>query len=164
MQTRFKSIIDTTLAHEGYISDDIHDSGGLTKYGISQRAYPNLDIRSLTKDEAVAIYYKDYYLANRCDKIEDDQVSGQYFDICVNSGGRNANFMIQKAVLAHGISLDVDGRMGPNTLNSINQVGSELASTLVATRICFYYRIVLRNPTQKRFINGWRNRAYSFGK
>ena len=37
------------------ITDDPRDPGGLTKYGISQRAYPRLDIERLTRDEVIAL-------------------------------------------------------------------------------------------------------------
>lgn len=38
------------------ITDDPRDPGGLTKFGISQRAYPNEDIRKLTRGRAAFLY------------------------------------------------------------------------------------------------------------
>lgn len=46
---------------EGGYTPGEGDPGGRTKYGISQRAYPDLDIDELTWDEAQAIYRRDYW-------------------------------------------------------------------------------------------------------
>src|SRR5438045_9670795 len=51
--------------------DDPDDPGGLTKYGIDQRSHPNVEIQSLTADEAKDIYYNDYYLGSGADKLPD---------------------------------------------------------------------------------------------
>ena len=51
----FLTCVKIVLDHEGYVSDDSNDPGGLTKYGISSRAYPELDVSELTQDEAIAI-------------------------------------------------------------------------------------------------------------
>ena len=50
---------DGTL-DDGYVNDP-HDPGGETKYGISKKAYPMLDIKNLTIDDALALYYRDYW-------------------------------------------------------------------------------------------------------
>ena len=47
-------------AEGGYVCDP-NDPAGATKYGISQRAYPSLNIQSLTLDDAKAIYQRDYW-------------------------------------------------------------------------------------------------------
>ena len=54
----FSKAIVKTLAKEGgaIFTDDPNDAGGATKYGISQRAYPNVDIRNLTEQQAREIY------------------------------------------------------------------------------------------------------------
>ena len=54
---------------EGEYSNDPNDPGGETKWGISKRAYPDLDIRNLTKADALAIYFRDYWTACDCDNI-----------------------------------------------------------------------------------------------
>ena len=49
------------LKVEGGLVDNPDDPGGLTKYGISQRAFPHLDIKNLTIQQACDIYYNNYY-------------------------------------------------------------------------------------------------------
>lgn len=51
-------------AEGGYVNDP-DDPGGETKYGISKRAYPHLDIKNLTKQEAHTLYLQDYWVPSR---------------------------------------------------------------------------------------------------
>ena len=53
----FSRLIDS----EGGLTDNPKDPGGLTKFGISQRSYPDIDIRNLTLDQAKAIYLRDFW-------------------------------------------------------------------------------------------------------
>ena len=59
--SNFDHCITAILTEEGGLVNHSRDPGGLTKFGISQRAYPNLDIASLTIDQAKAIYKRDYW-------------------------------------------------------------------------------------------------------
>lgn len=61
------------------------DPGGLTKYGISQRSYPNLDISSLTEDLAKEIYRKDYWVPAKCEDMPWPMCL-YVFDCAVNQG------------------------------------------------------------------------------
>jgi len=57
----FNQAIEKTLVNEGgYINDPL-DAGGKTKFGISKRSYPDVDIKNLTVDGAKSIYKKDYW-------------------------------------------------------------------------------------------------------
>ena len=53
----------------GYVNDP-KDPGGETKLGISKRAYPTLDIKNLTVEQAREIYARDYWAKAGCDKLE----------------------------------------------------------------------------------------------
>jgi lysozyme family protein len=59
------------------------DWGGLTKYGISQKAYPGLSIPSLTIADAEAIYLKDYW---RFNDVSSQVIANKLFQIAVNLG------------------------------------------------------------------------------
>ena len=52
MKTQFDEIIDHVLEHEGGYVNDPKDLGGETKYGITKRFYPDVDIKNLTKEDA----------------------------------------------------------------------------------------------------------------
>lgn len=53
------------LANGGYVNDP-KDPGGETKFGISKRAFPALDIAALSIDDAVRIYHRSYWNAAHC--------------------------------------------------------------------------------------------------
>ena len=47
---------------EGRLLQDPDDPGGETNMGISRRSYPHEDIKNLTREQAIQIYYYDYWL------------------------------------------------------------------------------------------------------
>lgn len=51
MDSNFTKAMQFISKWEGEYSNDPFDPGGETKYGISKRAYPNLDIKNLTKEK-----------------------------------------------------------------------------------------------------------------
>ena len=57
----FNKIIEKVLEHEGGYVNDPKDLGGETKYGITKRFYPDVDIKNLTKEQAKTIYHTDYW-------------------------------------------------------------------------------------------------------
>jgi lysozyme family protein len=111
-------------AVEGGYVDDPTDPGGATKYGISQAAYPSVDIASLTLEGAQAIYQNDYWNAVKADTLP-PPIAGLLFDAAVNQGQGWAAKALQSAV---GVS--TDGVLGPKTLAAVK--GSDPA-TLHAT-------------------------------
>lgn len=95
MKENFDKAFDMVIGFEGDLSNDSDDPGGLTRWGISQRSYPNLDIRALTLTEAMKIYKKDYWNACDCDELEypwDIIV----FDTAVNCGVERAIHIFHK--------------------------------------------------------------------
>ena len=59
----FLDLVDRVLSHEGGYVNDPNDPGGETKWGISKRSYPHLDIAALTLEDAQEIYRRDYWYA-----------------------------------------------------------------------------------------------------
>lgn len=82
----FERAFEIVIGHEGGLVDDPRDPGGLTKFGISQRAYPSLDIKALTLEQAKGIYYEDYWLKAGCDQLVDEPMAILVFDCAVNQG------------------------------------------------------------------------------
>ena len=56
-----RKAIDFVIGLEGGYVNDPNDPGGETKYGISKRAYPDVDIEALTVADAARIYERDYW-------------------------------------------------------------------------------------------------------
>lgn len=65
----WQKAITFTLGKEGGYSFNPADPGGETKYGISKRSYPRLDIKNLTVQQAKLIYYKDYWGPLGCSEL-----------------------------------------------------------------------------------------------
>ena len=84
--TKFNRCIEFILDREGrYLENNPNDLGGLTKWGISKKAYPHLDIANLTETEIKEIYYKNYWLPMDCDNY-DNKLALAIFDCAVNQG------------------------------------------------------------------------------
>ena len=65
--------------------DDPNDKGGLTKYGISSRSHPDLDIQGLTLVQATTIYRTEYWDRAGCNMLP-YPVDIAVFNMAVTSG------------------------------------------------------------------------------
>ena len=52
----FDLAFDRLIGHEGGYVDNPADPGGETNWGISKRSYPNINIKTLTRDGAKEMY------------------------------------------------------------------------------------------------------------
>ena len=137
------------ICHEGELSNHTADKGGLTKYGISQRAYPALDIAALTLDTAKEIYRRDYWSRAQCDRLP-PALAFQVFDGAVNSGIGNSIRWLQEAA---GVA--VDGVVGPLTLR---KVGDMEPSIIIARYNGVRLKFMASLSTFDVFGRGWARR------
>jgi len=89
----FEKCLPATLAQEGGYSNDAHDPGGMTMYGIIQREYdlkrrqwglPTQWVKKIGADEYRTIYFTDYWLPY-CPKLAGG-LDLEFFDLDVNGG------------------------------------------------------------------------------
>ena len=154
--TTFNKIIEVVLQHEGGYVNDPNDLGGETKYGITKRFYPDVDIKNLTKEEAKNIYHQDYWRSSKCDQVP-PYLRHIYFDMCVNFGRGGAVKVLQRASNAKNKEkIDVDGGIGPATLKAIQNLELERVR---AYRVLRFANLVIKKPEQERFWFGWYRRA-----
>ena len=151
----FNEIIEQVLEHEGGYVNDPTDLGGETKYGITKRFYPNVDIKNLTIEQAKEIYKKDYWDKNKVESLPQN-LWHIYFDMCVNMGKRTAVKVLQRAANNRGKDLEVDGGLGPKTIEALN--GVEL-DRVRAFRVKYYVDLITAKPEQEKFYLGWFRRA-----
>ena len=151
----FFEIVNHTLEEEGGYVNDSTDKGGETNFGISKRAYPNLDIFNLTEDDAIDIYWKDYWVRGKCDKVP-SKLQPIYFDMCVNFGISGATKVLQATAISKGADIKADGRIGPNTIKAIKNLSLERVR---AFRVLKFAKIVIANPKQMKFWYGWYRRS-----
>ena len=147
--TWFDQCFDKLISHEGGYVNDPRDAGGETKYGISKRAYPQVDIKNLTLDAAKAIYKRDYWDRAQCDKLP-PTVAYLLFDAAVNSGIGQAIRFLQRAV-----NLADDGVIGPMTLAAVARVDAEaISARFLGQRLEFMTKLT----TWDTFGKGWARR------
>lgn len=108
------------------------DPGGETKFGLSKRANPDLDIKNLTIEQAKAVYRKRYW-----DAIKGDQLpyplSAFLFDAAVNQGTDAAIRLLQKTT-----GVTQDGVMGLQTVVAANRLNREGQALFLADRALRY--------------------------
>jgi lysozyme family protein len=161
-----ESLLDDILRREGGFVDHPADRGGPTNFGITQatlavwreRAVSAEEVRTLSADEARAIYRELYLRGPGFDRIECDALRALLLDCAVNHGtGRAARWLQQAA------GVTVDGRVGPVTLAAVNrQDGAQLYRAVLAERCRFYGRLITRDPSQAVFAAGWASRVAEF--
>jgi len=142
----FENAVEVILENEGGYIHDKRDPGGETNMGISKKSYPNLDIKNITREQAIAIYRKDFW-----NKIKGDSlpypIALQLFDMAVNCGVSQAVKMLQKVV-----GTKQDGVIGFVTIGALKP--SHSFDYFIA-RLVFYQSI----QGYKDFGKGWINRA-----
>ncbi len=159
---RFEGLIGKILNHEGGYVDDPVDPGGETKYGISKRSYPHVDIKALTEAQAKDIYYRDWWLRLRCNEIQDNRIAQKYLDTSINVGPRNGVRILQRALCDVGEAVVIDGIIGPKTLAATNRADPDkLLASMRYHQAQHYKKLIDRNPELARFERGWMNRANS---
>ncbi len=130
------------------------DAGGLTKYGISQRSYPKLDIENLTQLQAGQIYRRDYWDLVNGDSIESQLVAELIFEAAVNMGVSTTIKLVQAS-----LDLVVDGVCGPKTIIAINSYNtSAFIALFKLALVARYAHICNKDPSQCKFLLGWINR------
>ena len=155
---RFQECIDIVLEHEGGYVNDQFDPGGETKYGISKRAFPNIDIQAITKQEAIRLYYEYYWVRVKGDQIISNELALQVFDMAVNAGPGVAIELLQKM-----LNTKVDGIIGPKTLAAMDSYPSVagMIERYKYLRLKYYAVLIHKNPPLHRYLMGWINRIES---
>jgi lysozyme family protein len=129
----FVRAIDRVLIHEGGLSDDPRDAGGRTRWGISQKTYPTLDVGKLTRADAIALYRRDFWAPIQGDALP-PALAFQALDAAVNHGvGRTVRWLQRLT------GVKIDGRLGPVSLAAIRGADeARLIERLLALRLELY--------------------------
>ena len=149
----FNKAFEKVLRFEGGYVNDKSDSGGETKYGISKKAYSGIDIKSLTLEDAKAIYKKFYWNKIKGNEINNQKIAELIFDTAVNMGVRRAAKLAQKI-----LNVKQDGIIGAITLNTLNNVNEEVfTKDYKLARIAKYVEIAKGDKI--KFLRGWIKRV-----
>ncbi len=128
----FGAAFNFLLAREGGYVNDLADPGGETKYGISKRAHPDLDIKNLTVQQAADVYQRDYWTPAGCDQL-DQPAALAVFDTAVNVG-------VQRARAMWGM---VNGDV----------------NAFLWGRLQYYDDLTILKPQMQKFLPGWLKRV-----
>lgn len=163
-------MVDEIIEREGgdQETNDPTDSGGRTKFGISERAHPEAWADGdVTRAEAREIYWQKYVKPFR--GITDQSLLHQMVDWGVTSGQDSVAKTLQQLV-----GVEADGEIGPVTIQAIeNYPGGRLFGQLVDgsvmlnlalrdARTMFYAGLAKRRPKDLKFLLGWLRRTQEF--
>ena len=160
----FTRAVERVLTDEGGYSRNPRDPGGETRFGISRREYPQVDIAALTRSGAIAIYYRDWW-----DRYHYSDLPGaigtKLFDLAVNIGPEHAARCLQRALRACGKPVVEDGLVGEATRAAAPAANQLALMAALRSEAAGYYRTLAastRTPAgnAEEFLKGWLNRAY----
>jgi len=171
----FDYAIKIILKHEGGLSDNPHDPGGLTNWGITIPFLTDFmcqkylghpapatreDIRNMTRDTAIQIYKDQVWDPNRYGELTNDQVGTKVFDVTVNMGEKWGETFAQQSANRLGQSLVVDGQIGSKSIAAINLCDpNAFLVEYCKQQKERYEQLVLHNPSLAVFLKGWLIRA-----
>jgi lysozyme family protein len=157
------------LKNEGGYVNNPNDPGGETNYGITKAvALANGfhgDMRTMTRQDATAIYRRVYFEAPHFDSVFaiNPSIAAELFDTGVNMGPEKATQFLQRALNAFTNHCLADGQIGPGTLAVLKSFlanRGELGETVLLKAMnCLqgerYIELAEKNPNLKTFTFGW---------
>jgi len=149
---KFIRCIDKLLDNEGGYVNLPSDPGGETKFGISKRSYPHLNIKELTREQAVGIYWTDFWQEAGCEVYHEANCFDM-LDAAVNHGIPRAKKLLQQA-----LGVVPDGVIGRFTRKAMETVGhNDIILRFNAYRIKYF--ITLKGFRDGTFSVGWMDRV-----
>lgn len=174
------AIIDKALAEEsGEYTNNAHDAGGPTKWGITQatlseylgRPASILEVQELTRADAWSVLYDRYVKRPRFDQVVKiaPAVGAKLVDAGVNCGQPTVAMWLQRCLNAFSLcgtkyrDVAVDGAVGPGTLAALQAFlawrGPEGAAVLLEALECLqgdhYIELAEKRPPDADFVYGW---------
>ncbi len=160
----FLTAVKRVLASEGGYSSNPADPGGATKFGISARSHPGLEIATLTRDAAVKIYWSEWWIRFGFAELP-AAAAAKTFDLAVNMGAGHAIECLQRALRACGRPVTEDGVIGAATAAEAARADPAALMAALRSELAAHYRLVAANQghrdNENKFLKGWLKRAYS---
>lgn len=140
----FEQALKFVLEREGGYANNPNDPGGATNKGITQGTYNTWlkskgqaakSVKLITDTEVKEIYYKNYWLAAKCDKMTSKKFAVACFDTAVNCGVGKVNDFLRACQWT-----DID--------------------VYFLERIR-YYNDLAKKANFRTFLHGWLNRMFA---
>jgi lysozyme family protein len=165
MADNFQTALKFVLDEEGGYTNDPHDPGGETNFGIIQSEYNEYrtekgfakqSVKYIRKEEYEDIYLKQYWLKDKCDVLPGG-IDIVVFDSAVNCGVGTSIKFLQRA-----LGVDDDGKLGPITLDKLSKTKN---LNVLITKILDYRMKYYRALNGFKYYGvGWSNRVNRLGK
>lgn len=158
----FDEAVEKLLDLEGGLVEHSADPGELTNFGISRRSYPDLDIRGLTRADAIEIYRADWWRRYGLGSMP-GPVGAQMLLVATSVGPVAAFRILQRALNAAGrFGLTEDGIYGPRTRQALASADAGAVVAAMRSETARYYEALIhQRPDLKVFRRGWLRRAYA---
>ena len=157
----FLAAVERVLADEGGCSSNPADRGGATRFGISARSNPGVDIAALTRDAAIGIYWREWWHRFGFARLP-EAIASKTFDLAVNLGAGHAIKCLQRALRACDSAVTEDGLMGEATALACGRADPGALMAALRSEAAGHYRLIASNQKSgPEFIKGWLNRAYA---
>ncbi|MGR3545913.1 MAG: holin-associated N-acetylmuramidase [Roseovarius sp.] len=177
-------IAQEIVAREGGYVDDPDDPGGATNFGVTIHTMRRLgmdltrdgvvdalDVRALTRDQAVALFISHYYQRPGIARLP-QSLQASVFDMYVNAGA-NAVKILQRLLREMGQEVEVDGLIGPQTVAAAEAAAraapEHIGDAYGIARRNYYLRLADARPASRKFARsragakgGWIRRAEEF--
>lgn len=171
----FQEFFKDLVKIEGGYSDDPRDSGGKTKFGVTEavarrHGYTG-SMRDLSLDLAHEIYKSEYWDALRLDDLQNlsPSLCLKLADIAVNMGQDRAGEFLQRILNVFNNQgklwpdLIVDGNVGPKTISTtrtfLSKRGHDGELVMIRALNClqgfFYINLAERRQKDEAFVYGW---------
>ena len=167
-----RRVIDAIIETEGGYINDLSDSGGETKFGITvataRAAGYSGEMRLLPRRVAFDIYSARYWDAVKADDLSEQSPATAFevVDTGVNCGVDRAATFLQRCLNVFNNrgrfypDIAVDGDIGPATLDALRSFllmrdESVLVSALNCLQGAFYIELAERREKDERYVYGW---------
>ncbi|ATN93503.1 putative secretion activating protein [Pseudoalteromonas phage J2-1_QLiu-2017] len=160
------------------------DSGGPTKFGITEdtlKSLPlDLEVKDLTKEDAIFIYYQEYYHKPKYELLVDigfDRLAEELFDTGVNMGVRTGIKFLQRTLNVFNNKqkyyddLKVDGYLGTKTISAIkdlvyirgaSKTEAVLFNSVNSLQAARYIELAENDEKDETFVWGWISKRADF--
>lgn len=176
MTSLFDEMVREVIRIEGGYVNRPDDSGGPTRYGITEdvarrHGYTGA-MNNLPLALAISIYKKDYWDRLKLDEVEklSPAIAHELFDTAINQGVERASEFLQRLLnvlnLKQAIYKDlrVDGQVGPATILALKSYlkarkGADGETVFIrglnALQGAFYITLAERREKDEAFVYGW---------
>jgi hypothetical protein len=172
---QWKAVIEEIISREvppgrSPVEHNPNDPGGVTAWGLSQAAHPDIDVVTLTKDDAIRVYWSRYITPTNLHLLNNIKLGGRLADFAVVCGPGAMSYAVKTALFLLGKPVNTGVRLlTADEVKAINGLKGEDAQAFTRLinsiqGLIFWMGFVqarraiaeaLANPHRRPFLKGW---------